>query len=588
MRAYQSLSILLGLCLICGACSDDGRAGRPTIHDYAQNEDGELCSAYYSFTDETCYQECPEDTHVGSVSEVKDLLNEISAETTDPEAALVILQEIVDAAEGICIANPPKRPSQVYVKRSYCACYKGQPDILSNCSAFCANHNDQSPTLYGSVTLGPDVELNPLLGNLYNWCNAIIGDGITDPACVLQVTDGSASSNLDIAINQGGNSFKVDLSSLNVGTTYIAKIVEIKSGASSDTFQLNRIKQRPSEDNIGPLKIMPITLYSCIQRSSAEAPEGITDTATYYPKSTTQHFIYAANDRPAAINSSTSNFICHDVNLYGTTDASTFPRLEEIPRFFLLWDQTDPRFYDVRGSSSSDPSNNSLDINDIIAERLAAEYGVEQTVNIFNAVSVYNSPATEKKSLLGYVMLPWINANTKQAFCPTQAHYTSGQPIFKILRELVGTDTEGLWIARRDPETLIDANGKSYDAPTDWIFIREGILKKIWFYTEGKQLLIPNRAALQNKTIQFYWPAGEVCRSPLSKWDENTQQWCITDAKTGLSSCCAPYIRTPGQHLYTITYDESTVDLTKLRTAIGAPDKRVGCIPAINEDDAAI
>ena len=182
-------------------------------------------------------------------------------------------------------------------------------------------------------------------------------------------------------------------------------------------------------------------------------------------------------------------------------------------------------------------------------------------------------------------MLPWIDADTQQAFCPHQAHYTSGQPIFKILRELVGTDTEGLWIARRDPETLLDSNGNPYDAPNDWIFIREGILKKIWFYVEGQQHLIPNQRALSSKSIQFYWPAGEVCRSPASTWNEQTQQWCITNESTGQSSCCAPYIRTPNQRLYTITYDESTVDLTKLRTAIGAPDKRVGCIPAINEDN---
>ena len=61
MRVYQYLSFLLGLWGILAACSDDGRAGRPTIYDYAENEDSEMCANYYSFTNEICYQECPED-----------------------------------------------------------------------------------------------------------------------------------------------------------------------------------------------------------------------------------------------------------------------------------------------------------------------------------------------------------------------------------------------------------------------------------------------------------------------------------------------------------------------------------------------
>ena len=101
-KLYFRNLLVFGGILALAACTDDAsRAGRPTIYDISTQDDTELCTNYYSFTDEICYETCPEKTHVGTDTEVKDLITEISAETDDPDAAKILLQEIVDAAAGI-------------------------------------------------------------------------------------------------------------------------------------------------------------------------------------------------------------------------------------------------------------------------------------------------------------------------------------------------------------------------------------------------------------------------------------------------------------------------------------------------------
>ena len=155
-------------------------------------------------------------------------------------------------------------------------------------------------------------------------------------------------------------------------------------------------------------------------------------------------------------------------------------------------------------------------------------------------------------------MVPWINPVTGRGFCPKQADYNGTDPVFKILKDMVGVDTEGIYAAIKQPELLTLGNGTSVQAPDAFLFIRENLLKKIWFYTENNQILIPNDITAGQKTIHFYWPAD------------------IQD----------PYTKKDYQRIFTI---RSASDLANgnansldIPSTVTPSDKRLGCIPALD------
>ena len=46
---------------------------------------------------------------------------------------------------------------------------------------------------------------------------------------------------------------------------------------------------------------------------------------------------------------------------------------------------------------------------------------------------------------------------------------------------------EGIFLAEKEPEVLADADGILSQAPQDVLIIREGLLRRIWFYFEDNK-----------------------------------------------------------------------------------------------------
>lgn len=570
-RSSINLLLLLSALLGLSACmGDGGRKGRPLIKDFSlgatDTDDTGLCNDFFEPATGICRSlGCPTGTHEADATERATLKSEYQqekinanpADTTTIETLDFILSNF-DVNNKICAPGSGiVRPSgQVFVKNDYCSCNNGVADILNNCAAFCAgkpNTNSQ-PILFGSVTLGPDVLLNDDLGNLENWCNNII-TGSTDsaPRCALRVFDGSNTQDLEINIPADSNTFSVNIGTLSTETTYVAQIVEVQSGsnATSDSFQIYRI---PAANNnpgpVGPLKIMPISQYTCVQWA------GTVGANVTYEAMVKMYFYFPTNQEPLPIvnpnnGSDTINVYCHDLQLYGVNDSPLLPRLERIPQHFSLWDFSDTRLADLN-------NNDNADINETIVTKLQTEFNVSNpSLKVFNLFPILTRPNTSQTSG-GFFMVPWINPVTGRGFCPKQADYNGTDPVFKILKDMVGVDTEGIYAAIKQPELLTLGNGTSVQAPDAFLFIRENLLKKIWFYTENNQILIPNDITAGQKTIHFYWPAD------------------IQD----------PYTKKDYQRIFTI---RSASDLANgngnsldIPSTVTPSDKRLGCIPALD------
>jgi hypothetical protein len=572
MTAKKSIHrlILLALALVLSSCMGDaGRKGRPLIIDFSLGglDDGKahLCYDFYDPVDNICRTlGCPSGTHVADSSERSQLKSQLLQEKIDTnpldEDALNLIDQILenfDIQNSLCAPGSGiKRPNrQVYIKNDYCACNNGIADILNNCAAFCStkpNTNSQ-PILFGSVTLGPDVLLNEELGNLENWCNvALEGSEEVAPRCALRVFDGTNTTDLDINIPSDSNTFSVNIASLTPETPYVARIVEVQSGsnASSDEFQIYRIPQNNGAPGpVGPLKIMPISQYTCVQWA------GTVGSNVSYNAMVKMYFYFPSNQEPLPIvnptNGANINVYCHDLQLYGPTDNPLYPRLELIPQHLSLWDFSDTRLSDLNNNSNAD-------INETIVTRLQTDYNVSNpNLKVFNLFPILSRPNAAQSSG-GFFMVPWINPQTGRGFCPKQAHYNGNDPVFKILKDVVGVDTEGIYAAIKQPELITLPDNTTVSAPDTFLFIRENLLKQIWFYTENNQILIPNEITAGQKTIHFYWPA-------------DTQD---------------PYTKKDYQKIFTIrgANDLGSGDGNALQipTSVIPSDKRLGCIPALD------
>jgi hypothetical protein len=154
-------------------------------------------------------------------------------------------------------------------------------------------------------------------------------------------------------------------------------------------------------------------------------------------------------------------------------------------------------------------------------------------------------------------MQPWINGTTGRAFCPTQENYNGTDPTFKIMKDVVGVDTEGLYLAEKEPEVLTTDDGTSTPAPQDVLIIREGLLKQIWFYYENNTHFVPDAITATQKTIYFYWPADPI----------------------------NPLIRKSTQKIYTVRAPDEigkNGSQTGLTSTIRPSDRRFGCVPALD------
>lgn len=570
-KAIKLITLLPILVAISACVGDAGRKGRPLIKDFslggAVDENALLCNEFFDPATALCRdQACPSNTHAADNSERADLKadylqQKIDVSPLDAEAIEILdfILDNFDQQNTICAPGSGiKRPDdQVFVKNDYCSCNNGIPDILNNCASFCSTkpNTNAQPILFGSVTLGPDILLNDELGSLEKWCNqALTGTTTPAPRCVLRVFDASnATTDLNISIPTDSNTFSVNIGSLELETPYVAQIVETQSGslAGSDEFQIYRIP--PPNNNpgpVGPLKIMPVSQYTCVQWA------GTVGTNITYDAMVKMYFYFPSNQEPLPIvnpnnGSSTINVYCHDLQLYGTNDSPLFPRLELIPQHYSLWDFSDTRLADLN-------NNDSADINETIVTRLQTEFNVSNpNLKVFNLLPILTRP-TAGSSSGGFFMVPWINPTTGRGFCPKQADYNGNDPVFKILKDVVGVDTEGIYASVKQPELLNLPDGTSVQTPDSFLFIRENLLKKIWFYVENNQILIPNDITAGQKTIHFYWPAD------------------IQD----------PYTKKDYQRIFTVRgaadFDNNGTNSLDIPTTVSPSDKRLGCIPALN------
>ena len=558
---FCAKAILMAILIVgINACvSDQGREDRPLVEKFGSSQDNntpEQCTQVYDLTNYTCRSSCPTGTHLADQEERQQAIDELQAEFESDNISEEQYQEILGhinaASGGVCVQGSgvlrPSGSGAISINSDFCACKAGKPDIVNDCQAFCASRADANATLYGSVTLGAEVLLNEDLGSLERWCaGEITGSDLTSPACFLEVDDGSSVQRKSINIPPGSNSFTVNIESLNYETTYIATIIESQSGsnAKSSSFQIYR--KEPQEDSVqGLLKIMSVSQYTCITRSASES-EGV----IHFEDKKRLHFYFASNAKPQALPRNVKTTVCHDNEMHGEEDSPLYPRLELIPQHFALWDQADSRFSDLDGDQKPD-------INQLIETRLKREAGITRSINTFSLFKWPNMPTIEGLNQVanpnvGFFMSPWIRTETGEAYCPGQDEYNnSNDPIFKILKELVGVDTEGIYFAESGP---IEQASGSYTR--DVIIMREQLLKKIWFYYEDNQHFIPDDISVASKTIRFYWPPD------------------IDD----------PYIRKSTQEIYTIRHssDIGKEGVTEgLNTSLRPPDRRFGCVPALD------
>ena len=519
------------------------------------SSENSVCRHFYDLEDGSCLAECRPETHAATAREKEQVMEEINDSTLEEERKREVLGH-VESAEGVCVEGTGVlRPdNSIFVKRDHCICLDGKPDSLNNCSAVCSNKKNSSSTLYGSVELGEKVVNNPRLGNLKNWCGVELSPEYPSPGCVLRLVGDSDTLEVPISIPQGANSFSANLSTLAYETPYVARIVEVNSGSnvSSDSFQIYRKKfpENPSFP-VGPLKVIPVSQYTCL--SVSRYPDELND---FYTDSSKIHFYFVSGRSPKRISPENKFLICHDAHKLGFGDSPFYERLNLIPQHFMIWDESDIRFYDVYPDRQSDGNP---DVNQLIKKMLLEDYGSKcsDKCEIFTLFSWPNHPEVKTPPNLGFIMQPWVDSLAEKSLCPTQKEYNGDIAIFKVLKELVGVDTEGLYIAEREILSRLDSEGKIEEAPQDVLFIRERLLKKIWFHFENGKYFIPDENSASRKNVYFYWPA---------------------DVKY-------PYVRKSDQHIYTVKLPQNIgkQDTVGLNTSIRTPDKRLGCVPALGE-----
>lgn len=470
----------------------------------------------------------------------------------------------------------PTRPgangtsAAVLIQNDYCACLKGKPDILSDCASFCSTRtSDTEPWLYLNVKLTADIELSSLK-DLNGWCTKEIQDGNTNPSCEM-IFDDQLTSPIKVPITPdiGSKKLRIPIKDLTYNRRYVAYIRETKSLATSDKIQFQRVEQQTTTPVQGLLKTTPISLFSCIWRI------GSTGTFNTYDNAFRRHFYYVDKNYPPSL--PTTDFLfCHDVIQFGSTDSPLFPRLELRENEIKLWSEVDSRFTDQVDENGNSTANQQPDINDTIKSELKKQ-NITSSGSYFQQLPWIAYPGVSNAPRLGFFLTAFVDTYSGRATCPTQAEYNSNSPLYNLLRDYIGVDTEGFWFALKEPECYKDSSGKNQPVPTDIMIMREGTLKKIWFYMKnGTTPTEPTESVLHSNTaIYFYWPMDEV----------------------------NPYIKKSTQKIYKLVYpDELNSDVAATLcggtgssgssntggTAPSLPvfrssDKRIGCLPAIQE-----
>jgi hypothetical protein len=440
-------------------------------------------------------------------------------------------EELVTEGEGeeavqVCKPKATGRPSNAIMwKSDFCGCKDGKPVTLGNCATFCAGKNTGgAETLFASFTVTEAISLGGL-GNVSAWCRTPLPGDTQNPECELQAKD-EAGDVTSLAVNVAANSSSLTANiqdGLAYDKTYVLTLVEKVSGAKSNSIQLIKFSPTTNLSLLGPLKNAPISQYTCMVR------EFSTDEATgdiFYESAYRLHFYFIPRLPPKPIPAGNSQLICHDIfnPLYGLVDQELYPRFEQIPGVFNLWDTMDPRFYDNNG-------NGAMDVNEVIIQKTKNFGGTIPTgTNFFQPFAWPGAPELESEAggnnssgstttqptlPLGYYMAPWIDQTTFRSYCLNSTHYNSSNPLFKAMRDIIGVDTEGIYIGEKTPEAVTTSTGTVTTGFSDYILIRETDLKAVWFYVNAGVPTAPTDANVANNAVFFYYPLNKA--SPFVK-----------------------------------------------------------------------
>lgn len=404
------------------------------------------------------------------------------------------------------------------LSQSACICKSGAP--LSNTNGNCFSICSEKPataqeTLYLETFLGPKISLNNDIGTLYNWCKRerrVGGQLITNPDCVLTAESANGGvAELDVTLDQGSQNFSVNVQELGFDQTYIISLIEIGSGLTSNSIQIRKDRNM-SNGALGNLTQTGVSRYNCFVNQVANG--------NFVDNIYRSTYFYSITP-PLAIPAGTEGIKCHASYQSVLFDSPFEPRLELERSVLSLWSATDPRFYDNNG-------NGSIDIHDRIAEVADAS-----EVNIFQSITWDREPPQAQpdnegeeaeEKLLGYIMAPFVYPETHpqfplRSYCPGNDEYNGSDPLFREIGSIVGTETEGLYIGRRDQQTIVDpGTSEQVVIPANHLLLKESVLKRIWFHTNASgQKLFPTDDNVRNVVVYFYWPAAPVGTDPHVK-----------------------------------------------------------------------
>lgn len=473
----------------------------------------------------------------------------------------IVDNQIVETCQDIKVNRPT---DAVFWKTDFCACKDSVAVSYGNCSSFCAGKKTSgAETLFANFRVTEAISLGGL-GNMYAWCSVALEGDAQNPECEIEAKDSSGNiTTIEVTIPPNSNSLQANIQDkLQSDKAYILTLVERSTGAKSDSVQFIKYTSEIPISVLGPLKNIPVSQYSCILRN----PEQDTSTGDlYFMSAYRQHFYFIQRMPPDPLPPGIMDIACHDIfnPLYGTNDDPLYPRLETVPGIFNLWDNTDPRFYDNN-------NNGNMDVNDIIVQK-SKNFGatINPSSNFFTAFRWQTTPLiqteennnngseTEANAVgdLGYYMSPWIDQTTFKAYCVNSTHYNSDNPLFKALRDVIGVDTEGLYVGEKIAESSDEAETTA--AYRDLLLIREADLKSVWFYLNGSVPTRPTENNVANNAIFFYYPLNKA----------------------------SPYVKTSTQRLYRIRSAKELNGQENSTTPGGSPtsypphDRRIGCVP---------
>lgn len=420
-----------------------------------------------------------------------------------------VSDDVEDNKEPVELTRPT---NDIKWKDNFCICKDGKPVSYGNCASFCSGKNTGgSEILYANFSIGTQVQLGGF-GSVHGWCTAPLQSDESNAKCVVRAKDSAGNTiDIDTAIAARSNSITANVTDLlNNNTTYVLTLVEQTSNAQSNSVQIVKFSEDVQTPILGPLKLNPITQYACLIREYSQ------DSNTgdiYYDNIYRMHFYFQPRTPPTPVTPGVINLICHDIfnPLYGPRDNELYPRFEQKPGTFTLWDNTDPRFFDNDGNGVSE-------VNDIIRQK-TIHYGgnIGAGTNFFNDFPWVGSPqlqseAGNESSLtnLGYYMAPWIDQNTYRSYCLTNDHYRLNNPLFRALGDVIQIDTEGLYIGVKTGENFSDNDGNPRKAPDDYILIRETDLKQVWFHKENDGTLkSPLDSNVANVAVFFHYPLNK-------------------------------------------------------------------------------